>query len=305
VKLIKLLAPLTPFVTEVMYQNLVRAMQPGAYDSVHHCDWPEVDAVVVNATLLDQMALARQITSLGLGSRGSANIKVRQPLAAALAYVHEGEAAWSETYTAIVCEELNVKSLQFVEQEAQLLSYEVLPNNKLLGPRLGATLARVRAALTHTDAGAVVQQVQSGSPVTLSIDGETFELDPDEVLIRTHPAAGLAVATDRGVTVAVETDITPALRTEGLARELVRRIQVMRRDAGFNIADRIVTYGLCEGPLADALLTWSDYLKAETLSTDLVASAPPPEAYSEEHRIDGMTIMLGVQRQAAAASPGV
>ena len=305
VKLIKLLAPMTPFVTEVMYQNLVRAMQPGAYDSVHHCDWPEVDAAVVNTTLLDQMALARQITSLGLGSRGSANIKVRQPLAAALAYVHEGEATWSDTYTAIVCEELNVKSLQFVEQEAQLLSYEVLPNNKLLGPRLGAALARVRTALTHTDPGAVVQQVQSGSPVTLSIDGETFELDPDEVLIRTHPAAGLAVATDRGITVAVETDITPALRTEGLARELVRRIQVMRRDAGFNIADRIVTYGLCDGPLADALLTWSDYLKAETLSTDLVASAPPPEAYSEEHRIDGMTIMLGVQRQAAAASPSV
>ena len=298
VKLIKVLAPLTPFVTEVMYQNLVRAMQPGAYDSVHHCDWPEADVAVVDDTLLDQMALARQITSLGLGSRGSANIKVRQPLSAALAYVQEDGTAWSDTYTAIVCEELNVKSLQFVEQEAQLLSYEVLPNNKLLGPRLGATLGRVRAALTHVDAGAVVQNVQSGKPVTLSVDGETVELAPDEVLIRTHPAVGLAVAADRGVTVAVETDITPDLRTEGLARELVRRIQVMRRDAGFNIADRIVTYGLCDEPLSDAMLTWSDYVKAETLSTDLVTGAPPSEAFSEEHRIDGMTITLGVQRQA-------
>ena len=153
VKLIKLLAPLTPFVTEVMYQNLVRAVQPGAYDSVHHCDWPEADVAVVDNTLLDQMALARQITSLGLGSRGNANIKVRQPLAAALAYVQEDGTAWSDTYTAIVCEELNVKSLQFVEREAQLLSYEVLPNNKLLGPRLGATLGRVRTALTQADAG--------------------------------------------------------------------------------------------------------------------------------------------------------
>ena len=297
VKLIKLLAPLTPFVTEVMYQNLVRAMQPGAYDSVHHCDWPEADMAVVDATLLDQMALARQITSLGLGSRGSANIKVRQPLSAALAYVQEDGTAWSETYTAIVCEELNVKSLRFVEQEAQLLSYEVLPNNKLLGPRLGATLGRVRAALTHADAGVVVQNVQSGDPVTLSIDGETVELAPDEVLVRTHPAEGLAVTTDRGVTVAVETDITPELRTEGLARELVRRIQVMRRDAGFNIADRIVTYGFSDGPLSDALLTWSDYVKAETLSIDLVAGAPPSEAFSEEHRIEGMVVTLGVKRQ--------
>ena len=301
VKLIKLLAPLTPFVTEVMYQNLVRAMQPGAYDSVHHCDWPEADVAVVDDTLLDQMALARQITSLGLGSRGSANIKVRQPLAAALAYVQEDGTAWSDTYTAIVCEELNVKALQFVEREAQLLSYEVLPNNKLLGPRLGATLGRVRTALTQADAGAVVQNVQSGDPVILSIDGETYELAPDEVLIRTHPADGLAVATDRGVTVAVETDITQELRTEGLARELVRRIQVMRRDAGFNIADRIVTYGLSDGPLSDALLTWSDYVKAETLSIDLVAGAPPSEAYSEEHRIDGMAITLGVQRQTVPA----
>ena len=301
VKLIKLLAPLTPFVTEVMYQNLVHAVQPGAYGSVHHCDWPEADVAVVDDALLDQMALARQITSLGLGSRGNANIKVRQPLAAALAYVQEDGTAWSETYTAIVCEELNVKSLQFVEREAQLLSYEVLPNNKLLGPRLGATLGRVRTALTQADAGAVVQNVQSGDPVTLSIDGETYELAPDEVLIRTHPAAGLAVATDRGVTVAVETDITQELRTEGLARELVRRIQVMRRDAGFNIADRIVTYGLADGPLSDALLAWSDYVKAETLSIDLVAGAPPSGAYSEEHRIDGMAITLGVQRQTVPA----
>ena len=297
VKLIKILAPLTPFVTEVMYQNLVRAMRPGAYDSVHHCDWPEVDGPVVDPALLDRMALARQITSLGLGSRGSANIKVRQPLATALAYVGENVTAWSETYTGIVCEELNVKSLQFVHDVGELLSYEVLPNNKLLGPRLGATLRRVRAALSHLDPAAVVRKVQSGGNVTLNIDGDTYELAPEDVLIRTHPAEGLAVASDRGVIVAVETDITPELRTEGLARELVRRIQVMRRDAGFNIADRIVTYGATQGPLTDALLTWGDYVKSETLSTDLVAGSPPSEAHSEVHRIDGMTITLGVERR--------
>ena len=301
VKLIKLLAPLTPFVTEVMYQNLVRAMRPGAHDSVHHCDWPEADGPVEDTALLDRMALARQITSLGLGSRGSANIKVRQPLATALAHVGENETAWSETYTAIVCEELNVKSLRFVDEVGELLSYEALPNNKLLGPRLGATLGRVRAALSHSDPAAVARKVQSGNAVALNIDGDTYELAPDEVLIRTHPAEGLAVASDRGVTVAVETDITPELRTEGLARELVRRIQVMRRDAGFNIADRIVTYGVSEGPLAEALLTWGDYVKSETLSTDLVAGSPPSEAHSEVHRIDGMTITLGVERRSISA----
>ena len=276
-------------------------MQPRAYDSVHHCDWPEANGPVVDTELLDQMALARQITSLGLGSRGSANIKVRQPLAAALAYVGESETAWNDTYTGIVCEELNVKSLQFVQEVGQLLSYEALPNNKLLGPRLGATLGRVRAALSHTDPAVVAQKVYSGNPVTLNVDGDTYELAPEEVLIRTHPAEGLAVASDRGVTVAVETDITPELRTEGLARELVRRIQVMRRDAGFNIADRIVTYGVAQGPLADALLAWGDYVKSETLSTELVSGSPPSDAHSEVHRIDGMTITLGVERQTISA----
>src|SRR5205823_9346864 len=112
VKLCKLLAPLTPFVTEMIYQNLVRAVQPAAYDSVHHCNWPEVDRVAVNPALLDQMALTRQVTSLGLGARSSVNLKVRQPLAKALVHVHDGQSALADAFTAIVAEELNVKALE-------------------------------------------------------------------------------------------------------------------------------------------------------------------------------------------------
>jgi isoleucyl-tRNA synthetase len=297
VKLIKLLAPLTPFVTEVMYQNLVRAMQPTAYDSVHHCQWPEVDTAMIDTVLLEQMALTRQITSLGLSARGSVNIKVRQPLATALVHIRDGVPAWSEDCTAMISEELNVKTLQFVEDETQLLRFEVLPNSKLLGPRFGAAFPRLRAALSAADPASVVHQVQAGQAVKLVVDGAEVELSPEEILVRTHPAASLAVATDRGVTVAVDTTITPALRTEGLARELVRRIQVMRKDAGFNIEDRITTYALAEGELAEALTGWADYIKAETLSTALVMAAPPPEAYSETPTIEGMSITLGVMRR--------
>jgi isoleucyl-tRNA synthetase len=196
----------------------------------------------------------------------------------------------------MVVEELNVKALQFVEAEDTLLRFEILPNSKLLGPRFGAAFPRVRTALSALDPATVAHHVQVGRPVALSVNGEEIELAPDEVLIRTHAAAGLAVAAERGVTVAIDTTITSALRTEGLARELVRRLQVMRKDAGFNIEDRITTYSEAEGELAEAVATWADYIKAETLSTALVTAAPPPEAYTETHTIDGMTITLGVQR---------
>jgi isoleucyl-tRNA synthetase len=296
VKLSKLLAPLTPFVTEVMYQNLVRAVQSGAYESVHHCDWPQVDTAAVDTVLLEQMALTREVTSLGLAARGSVNIKVRQPLAKALIHLRDGQSVWSDACTAMVTEELNVKGLQMVTAEASLLRYEVLPNSKLLGPRLGGKFPHLRAVLAAADPATIAHQVQSGVSVTLSVDGEEIALAPEEVLIRTHAAAGLAMATDKGITVAVDTTITPALRTEGLARELVRRIQVMRKDAGFNIEDRITTYSLAEGELAEALAAWSDYLKAETLSTELLSTTPPPEAYTETQTIEGMSIILGVQR---------
>ncbi len=296
VKLIKLLAPLTPFVTEMMYQNLVRAVQPTAYDSVHHCDWPEVDTTAVQGTLLDHMALTRQVTSLGLGARSTMNLKVRQPLAKALVHVRDGQETLSEAFTAIVADELNVKALQFVADEATLLRFEVLPNSKLLGPRFGGQFPQVRAALSALDPAAVVHQVQEGLPVVVTLHGEDIELTPEEVLIRTHPAAGLAVATEKGVTVAVDTIVTPGLRTEGLARELVRRLQVMRKDAGFNIEDRIITYSLAEGDLAEAVTAWAEYIKAETLSLDLVMAAAPPESYCETHTVEGMTITLGVRR---------
>jgi isoleucyl-tRNA synthetase len=296
VKLSKLLAPLTPFVTEVMYQNLVRAVQPDAYDSVHHCDWPQVDTAAVDTVLLEQMELTRQVTSLGLAARGSVNIKVRQPLAKTLVHLRDGRGAWSNACTAMVTEELNVKELQLVTEEESLLRYEVLPNSKLLGPRLGAKFPRLRVVLGAADPTTIAHQVQSGASVTLPVDGEDIALGPEEILVRTHAAAGFAVATDKGITVAVDTTITPSLRTEGLARELVRRIQVMRKDAGFNIEDRITTYSLAEGELAEALASWSDYIKAETLSLALVATPPPPEAYTETQTIEGMSVTLGVQR---------
>ncbi len=298
VRLIRLLAPFVPFVTEAIYQNLVVSAVPQAYGSLHHCAWPVAESAVVDEYLMTRMGLARRIASLGLGARGSANIKVRQPLARALVHVSDaqlGKVLDKET-TAIIVDELNVKAMELVAEESALVSYRVLPDNKVLGPRFGARFPRVREALAAADPAEVVGQVRAGLPVSLRVDGEVVYLAPDEVLVQTQPAAGLAVASDKGVTVAVDTVITTELRAEGLARELVRRIQTQRKNAGFNIEDRIVTRYLAAGELAEVMGTWADYIQSETLTVELLAGPPEHGFHVEEHNVEGSAVTFALRR---------
>ncbi len=298
VKLARLLAPLTPFVTEAIYQNLVRCAYPEAYESVHHTHWPQADLAAIDEDLLDQMALARQVASLGLAARSSANLKVRQPLAKVMAYT-SGRNNLRPELVEIVTDELNVKSFAFVQEAGELVNYRVLPDNKLLGPRFGAKFPKVRAALTAMDPDKVAARVQAGEPVTLQVDGETVELAPVEVLVQTEAVEGLAVASEHGVAVAVDAVLTPELRSEGLAREIVRRLQSMRKEAGFNIEDRITSYyclDLPDGQLSQVMVHWSTYICSETLSVALLEEPFPQGAYTEEHKIEGETLSLGVRK---------
>jgi len=295
VKMMRMLAPFIPFITEAMYQNLVRAVRPQAYLSVQHTRWPEADSSVVDEELLEQMTLARAIASLGLSARNSAGLKVRQPLARALVYA-SGRRSLRPELVEIITDELNVKSLEFVEQASQLVTYRVMPDNKLLGPRFGALFPKVRQALSALEASKVAESVAAGVPLVLEVEGQTVELAPEEVLVTTLPAAGLAVASDRLATVAVDTTVTPELKAEGLARELVRRIQAMRKAAGFDIADRITTWYQGSEELAAVFRDWGDYIQAETLTTHLVAGTPLESAYCETHNIDGEQLVIGVQR---------
>ncbi|MFQ5613940.1 MAG: isoleucine--tRNA ligase [Anaerolineae bacterium] len=297
VALSKLLAPLTPFVTEVMYQNLVRNVDGETRESVHHCDWPEVDSDLAgNEALIDEMALARQVSSLGLSARSDAGIKVRQPLARVLVHLGREGAGLSAELADIVMDELNVKELEFVAEEGQLVNYRVLPNLKVLGPRLGKLVPAARKALEEADAAQIVASVSAGQTVTLDLEGRPLELAPDEVLVQTQPAEGLAVAADRVVTVAVDTAITPELAAEGLAREIVRRVQNMRKEAGFNIEDRITIYYQAEGTVHHVMEDWGSYIKAETLATAIEHRLIPEKAFQKKEELDGGTVMLGVAR---------
>ncbi|MCW5878361.1 MAG: class I tRNA ligase family protein [Anaerolineales bacterium] len=297
VKLVRLIAPLTPFVTEEIYQNLVVSQNADAHSSVHMTLWPQADPAAADDALVAQMGLARQVASLGLSARGNANLKVRQPLAAVR--VHAGGAASGlpDYLTEIVQDELNVKALLFVQDAADLVTYRLQPDNVKLGPRFGADFPALRKALEALDPAAVKAQLDRGDSVEVQLGGQAHALAADEILVSSQPAEGLAVAADKGVTVGLDTALTPELKAEGTAREIVRRIQDMRKKAGFNIEDRIHTSYQTAGPLAAVLAGWADYIKAETLSEQLGEGAPAVDAYSEEHKLEGETLTLWVERR--------
>ena len=294
VKMSRALAPVIPFITESIYQNLVRSVFPEAYESIHHTDWPQADPDAVDESLIEQMTLARRVASLGLSARGNAGIKVRQPLAKVMIYADA--VGLSDELIEIVTDELNIKALEFVDDPGTLVSYRVLPLNKVLGPRFGKDFPKVRAALSALDPAEVAAKVESGDPVEVEINGETVSLAADELLVETHPAEGLAVAADQRATVAVDTIITPALKAEGLAREIVRRVQAQRKNAEFEVSDRITTWYAAPPEIAEIFQAWGDYIQSETLTTELHAETPPTDAFVETHKIEGMEVVIGLKQ---------
>jgi len=298
VRLLRVLAPITPFVTEVMYQNLVRGVYADAYGSVHHCDWPAADTASIDSALLGGMALARRVASLGLGARNAASIKVRQPLAKALIYAGGHEAELSAELLAIVADELNVKDLDFVKSEGDLVTYRAVANGKQLGPKYGKLFPKVRAALSALDADEVVSRIQDGLPVSVVVDGQTVEVLPDEIIIDKDPVEGLAVSSDQTVTVAIDSVITAELRAEGAVRDIVRQVQNLRKDADYALDDR-VTVGVFRltAELCDAIDAFGDYMRQETLCTQLLTE--DDEAAwdrTADVKIGGVTIGLAVRR---------
>jgi isoleucyl-tRNA synthetase len=294
--LCRLLAPLVPFVTEAMYQNLVRSVNADAADSVHHTAWPEADLAVVDEDLLARMALARQVVALGHSARNSRNVKLRQPLARALIYRQSGASELDQELVDLVHDELNVKQVAFVDDVSDLVTYRLLPDNKVLGPRFGKRFPAVRGQLAALDPLAAVRRLRGGLPLEIEVEGEQLELAPEEVLVQEEPREGLAVASERDVTVAVDTVLTPELKAEGLAREVVRRVQNLRKEAGFDLDDRIVTTYQAEGELAEAIEAWLSLIAAETLSIELRAGAPDDGATVLEDRVAGHPLRLGVRR---------
>lgn len=294
----RVLAPMQPFLAETMYQNLVRTLDADAPVSVHHTGWPVADASLVDEQLLADMDLARAVVSLGHADRVAAEIKVRQPLAA-IKVVAAGKAESLARFADVIADELNVKRVELAGGEAELVQYRILPVNKTLGPRFGKAFPAVRQALSAADPYAVAAAVATGQSVALTVDGQAVELAPEDVLVQAEPRPGLQVTNDpqRGIVVALDTVITPELKAEGLAREVVRRLQQMRKDAGLELSDRIhATYQTTDAELTAAIQQHMAYIQSETLSVSLALDDPTPGAYVDSGAIDGAMLTLGVSK---------
>ena len=290
VTLTKLLAPFMPFLTESMYRNLAGSGNGGC-ESVHLDDYPEVDRSKIDARLSAATRLAMRLSSLGRSARGRAGIKVRQPLAEALFLLRSAdEAEMLPQIEAQVRDELNVKGVALLEDAASVVSLEIKPNLPLLGPKYGREVPIITALLSRADAREVHEQINAGQPVQL----EGYSLQPDEVIVSSMDVAGYSVASGSGYTVAVTTDVTEEMRLEGMARELVHRLQNMRREAGFDIADRIETFYRGNEEIGRVLSVHGEYIEQETLSRAVVDGEPPEGAHVESHRIDGLDVTLGV-----------
>ena len=291
--LTRLLAPFMPFMTESMYQNLARSGD-GRCESVHLESYPEADMAKVDRRLSDATRLAMRVASMGRAARSKAGIKVRQPLEQALVKLRAPEETELLAQVAPqVQEELNVKDLVPFTDEAQVMEFSVQANMPLLGPKYGKALNKVIEGLTAADPREIHARVNSGQGVEI----EGYSLEPDEVLVTGTDLEGFSVASEGGYTVAVTTSVSPELALEGLARELVHRIQNMRRSAGFDIADYIVTCYQGSAELDEVMAAHGDYVRQETLSRQVLKEHPAEGAYTETQKIDGLEVTLGVKRE--------
>ncbi len=285
------LAPFTPFLAESLYQYLVKPVDPASKESVHLCTWPQANVSAIDEALLQAMGVAKQAVDLGRQARAGAKIKTRQPLAVAhvRARTSSDDAALAR-FRGLVLEELNVKDVAVVGLDAQFIEYALRPNLPRLGPRYGKQMQALRAALAAADARAVAAAVAAGTPFEVGVDGQTFKLEPDDVLVDSKSAHGFAFAEGDGMLVALDTRVTRELALEGLARETVRAVQDARKQAGLDISDRIHLRIDARGDMAEAMTKFRDYIMGETLATTLNGAAFDPSFTTES--VDGMRIAL-------------
>jgi isoleucyl-tRNA synthetase len=290
-----LIAPFIPFIAEDLHANLAGGADEEfgeRPDSVHLRDFPQADPALSDPALEAAMTAVRRTVELGHAARAQSGQKVRQPLHRAVIVASDDEREAIASHGDLVREELNVKELDFVSDESELVSYEVKPNYRSLGPRFGKNMPQVAAAIEALDAAHVAAAINGGREVGVSIDGHDHTLAPDDLILALEPLEGYQVEAEAGHAVALELDIDDDLRREGLAREVVHAIQNARRDAGLEVSDRIALVLGGDDALLDAARAHEAYVSGETLATSVTYEG----ADGAEATIEGMRIRIGVER---------
>lgn len=268
VTMAKLSAPFTPFMAESMYLNLVPEFYKDAPISVHLCDFPKADEAAIDKDLESGMQRVLDVVVLGRSARNTANVKNRQPLSKA--YVCGGfEKHLTGGLLDIAKDELNVKEIEYLSDATRFISYKIKPQLKTLGPKYGSMLGKIRQYLETADGNAIVAAVKDGGVFKIELDGKEVEFTSDDLLISTESAEGYTAASDKGLTVVIDTHITPELKAEGERRELVSKIQSMRKEAGFEVTDRIKIYYQTESKALESALNSAE-LKSVVLADEAV-----------------------------------
>ncbi len=266
--LTRLLAPLMPFVTEQVWQQVVRPGDPAAAESVHLASWPEADPRLIDRDLPERVATARALAEAGRAARKTTSIRVRQPLARALVGLPPG-VTLTQDLLDDVGDELNVKVLLPLETASEVVDVQAKANFRELGRRFGKRTQRIATAITSTDPTSVVASLRDTGSFTVSVDGEDVTLGAGDVLVTEVPRTGWIVESQRGVTIALDTEITPTLEAEGIARDVVRVVQQARREADLDVADRIVLSVGAAHAVREAIRTHQEFVMHETLATSL------------------------------------
>ena len=287
----KVAAPMIPFMTEEIYQNLVRSIDKEAPESIHLCDFPEADDAMIDKDLEANMEEVLKLVVMGRACRNTANIKNRQPIGQMFV---KADFELPQFYQDIVKEELNVKTVTFTQDVRNFTSYTFKPQLKTVGPKYGRMLGGIKAALNSLDGNAAMDEVNRTGALKLQIDGQEITLLREDLLIDTAQTEGYVSEDNNGITVVLDTNLTEELLEEGFVREIISKVQTMRKEAGFEVTDKIQITYTGSGKAENIFAANADTVGSETLAT--AVSKDEPKGYVKEWNINGEKVTIGVER---------
>lgn len=286
----KAAAPMIPFMTEDIYQNLVRSVDKDAPESIHLCDFPEVNDSFIDKKLEDDMEDLLEVVVMGRACRNASNIKNRQPIGTM--YV-KSDFDLSEFFVDIIADELNVKNVVFTDDVREFSSYSFKPQLKTVGPKFGKQLNEIRAALQAIDGNTAMDEVNDTGALKLSLSSGEVVLEKDDLLIDVARTEGYVSESDNKITVVLDTNLTPELLEEGFVREIISKVQTMRKEAGFEVMDKITVFAKDNEKVIGILNKNAEEIKSEVLATDIVTGSV--SGYEKEWNINGENVVIGVK----------
>ena len=294
--LIKVLAPVIPFVTEKIYQNLVLNLDEEAPESVHLCDYPKGEEIKIDLALVDKVDSLRRVVELGRSARNKANLKIRQPLAKLCLYIKDDEVyKFIIEQQHVVLDELNIKAIHRVKNESNLIKYVIKPNLPLLGQKYGKELNAIRENLNFAEEAELLKQIRSNKKYKIILKDKEIFLGREDLIFVAQSSDGYTSSGDDNLTVGLTTKLSKELIQEGIVRDIIRKVQTMRKNANFAVEDRIKIYGILDGPVEEAVSSFEKLFKNEVLAVEMIMEQKEAE-YSESFKVGDQTVKFGIER---------